>query len=125
VSEEAAEKPAKVAVKVKDYTQLVQVLDARRRQLGYTMTDVDYKSGLQEGYAAKLICGMRSLGPMSLPLMLQTLGLEILVTLDKLGLELLVAEARPVRPSDIKRRETHIEAHLNPDRYLALEGPSP
>jgi hypothetical protein len=68
------------------------------------MVDLDYKSGLQEGYAAKLICGMKTLGPVSLPLMLQTLGLEILVTLDKLGLELLVAEKRPLRPSDIARQ---------------------
>jgi hypothetical protein len=106
VIEETVEKPAKTAVKVKDYTELVQVLDARRRQLGMRMADIDYKSGLQEGYAAKLICGMRKLGPVSLPLMLETLGLEILVTLDKLGLELLVAEKRPIRPSDIARRET-------------------
>ena len=69
-----------------------------------TMSDLDYKSGLQEGYAAKLICGMRSLGPVSLPLMLETLGLEILVTLDRLGLELLVAEKRPMRPTDIARQ---------------------
>ena len=94
----------KVAMKVSDYTQLVQVLDSRRRQLGLRMTDVDYTSGLQEGYAAKLICGMRKLGPVSLPLMLETLGLEILVSLDRLGLELLVAEKRPARPSDIERR---------------------
>jgi hypothetical protein len=94
----------KVAMKVSDYTQLVQVLDSRRRQLGLRMTDVDYKSGLQEGYAAKLICGIRKLGPVSLPLMLETLGLEILVSLDRLGLELLVAEKRPARPSDIERR---------------------
>jgi hypothetical protein len=103
-SEAKADQPAKVAVKVRDYTELVQYLDARRRQLGMRMSDLDYKSGLQEGYAAKLICGMRSLGPVSLPLMLQTLGLEILVTLDRLGLELLVAEKRPMRPSDIARQ---------------------
>jgi hypothetical protein len=95
---ETAEKPAKIAVKVKDYTELVQVLDARRRQLGMRMADLDYKSGLQEGYAAKLICGMRNLGPVSLPLMLETLGVEILVTLNKLGLELLVA-ASNIAPS--------------------------
>jgi hypothetical protein len=99
-----AEKPTKVAVKVRDYAELIQYLDARRRQLGMTMVDLDYKSGLQEGYAAKLICGMKTLGPVSLPLMLQTLGLEILLTLDKLGLELLVAEKRALRPSDIERR---------------------
>jgi hypothetical protein len=101
---ETAEKPAKIAVKVKDYTELVQVLDARRRQLGMRMADLDYKSGLQEGYAAKLICGMRNLGPVSLPLMLETLGVEILVTLNKLGLELLVAEKRPARPSGVEHR---------------------
>lgn len=104
MSDGKADQPAKVAVKVRDYTELVQYLDARRRQLGMRMVDLDYKSGLQEGYAAKLICGMKTLGPVSLPLMLQTLGLEILVTLDKLGLELLVAEKRPLRPSDIARQ---------------------
>jgi hypothetical protein len=68
MSEAKPDQPAKVAVKVRDYTELVQYLDARRRQLGMRMADLDYKSGLQEGYAAKLICGMRSLGPVSLPL---------------------------------------------------------
>ena len=104
--DETVEKPAKIAVKVKDYTEVVQVLDARRRQLGMRIDDLDYKSGLQEEYADKLICGMRKLGPVSLPLMLETLGLEILCSLDKLGLELLVAEKRPTRPSNIARRET-------------------
>jgi hypothetical protein len=62
IVEGQAEKPAKVAVKVRDYTELVQYLDARRRQLGMTMVDLDYKIGLQEGYAAKLTCGMKTLG---------------------------------------------------------------
>jgi hypothetical protein len=126
---EKVEKPGKVAVKVKDYTELVQVLDARRRQLGMRMADLDYTYGLQEGYAAKLICGMKTLGPVSLPLMLQTLGMEILVTLDRLGLQLLVAEKRPLRPCDVKRRErlSAISAG-RVERHLSLpkpEGTSP
>jgi hypothetical protein len=121
---ETAEKPAKIAVKVRDYKQIVQVLDARRRQLGMRMADLDYKSGLQEGYAAKLICGMRKLGPVSLPLMLETLGLEILVTLDKLGLELLVAEKRPARPSDVERRSLGaVSAGRVDHHHLALPNP--
>jgi hypothetical protein len=85
----------KTAIKVRDYKEVVQVLDARRRQLGMRMEDVDHTSGLQGGYAAKLICGLRSLGPISLPLMLETLGLELLISLDRLGLELLISEKRP------------------------------
>jgi hypothetical protein len=122
MSDEGVEKPAKVAVKVKDYTELVKYLDARRRQLGMTMSDLDYKSGLQEGYAAKLICGMRSLGPVSLPLMLETLGLEILVTLDRLGLELLVAEKRPMRPADIARQLSAANAGSHEHRAQSPTG---
>jgi hypothetical protein len=50
--------------------------------------------------------------------MLQTLGVEILVTLDKLGLELLVAEKRPLRPSDIAHQLSATSAGLVERRAL-------
>jgi hypothetical protein len=46
-----------------------------------TMIDLDDASGLQDGYSAKLICGMKSLGKVSTPLLLEALGVELLVVL--------------------------------------------
>jgi hypothetical protein len=70
-----------IAVKARDYPELLQVLDARRRDLGLTMEAFDERSGLTNGYSAKLFCGMRNFGPMSLPVVLQTLGVELLVAM--------------------------------------------
>jgi hypothetical protein len=106
---EAARKAAKEAAtmrrgfKCRDYREVIQVLDARRRQLGLRMEDVDGKAGFQDNYAAKLFAGMRNLGPMSLPVLLETLGVEIMLSLNRLGLELLIVEKRGPR-SEVERR---------------------
>ncbi|MGB6327142.1 MAG: hypothetical protein WBG11_15580 [Methylocella sp.] len=60
-----------------DYTELRKLLDARRRELGMTMCELDYVSGVQEGYSAKLFCGMRNLGWLSTGLILQALRVKI------------------------------------------------
>jgi hypothetical protein len=70
-----------IAVKARDYPELLQVLDARRRELGLTMEAFDERSGLTNGYSAKLFVGMRRFGEMSLPVVLQTLGVELLVAM--------------------------------------------
>lgn len=69
------------AVRAETYEQLTKALDGRRRQLGMTMLELDDKSGMQDGYSAKLFCHRRHLGPLSLPLMLQTLGVELLLVM--------------------------------------------
>ena len=70
-----------VAIRCKDYSQLLQALNARRQALGLTMEVFDERSGLTGGYSAKVFCGMRRFGEMSLPVVLQTLGVELLIAM--------------------------------------------
>jgi hypothetical protein len=98
-----------VAIKVKGYPELMRALDARRRQLGMSMLDVDFKSGLQDGYSAKLFCLDRKFGELSLPLMLQALGVHLLVVFPP-----------PPETAPAPKRQTHMEPRL-----LALPAPLP
>ncbi|MGA9214966.1 MAG: hypothetical protein WBD78_07360 [Methylocella sp.] len=69
-----------------DYTELRKLLDARRRELGMTMCELDYVSGVQEGYSGKIFgpTQVRCFGPVSLGLILQALKVKIaLVPNDK------------------------------------------
>lgn len=61
------------------YSGLLRQLDARRRELGLRMADVDAKSGVQDGYAAKLFVGIRRFGPMSLSAILGALQCDLVV----------------------------------------------
>jgi hypothetical protein len=70
---------SRAAIRCKDYPELLGALNARRRELGLTMEAFDERSGLTGGYSAKVFCGMRRFGPMSLSVTLATLGLELLV----------------------------------------------
>jgi hypothetical protein len=64
---------------VHDYSGLRRAIAARRRALGWTQLEVDYRSGLQDGYTGKLEAGVKNLGDLSLSLMLETLSLEIVI----------------------------------------------
>ena len=70
---------SRAAIKCKDYPDLLGALNARRRELGLTMEAFDERSGLTGGYSAKVFCGMRRFGQMSLPVVLATMNLELLV----------------------------------------------
>jgi hypothetical protein len=48
---------------VRSYGQLREAINARRKQLGLTMLELDEKSGVHPGYSAKLICGDKKLWP--------------------------------------------------------------
>ncbi len=61
------------------YEGIVQACVLRRHELGLSQTAVDEISGMQDGYTAKLEVGIKRLGAMSLPTLLQTLGLELVV----------------------------------------------
>lgn len=61
------------------YGQLVEAIDARRRDLEFTMFELDERAGFHSGYGAKLICLRRNFGRMSLGVMLDVLNLEIVV----------------------------------------------
>ncbi|BBF92666.1 helix-turn-helix domain-containing protein [Blastochloris tepida] len=66
---------------VSDYRALVQCLRDRKDDLGISLLELDERSGLQVGYSGKLLgAGMvRTLGPLSMGLMLGALGLELMV----------------------------------------------
>lgn len=64
---------------IRQYLDLIMALDQRRRAIPMTMMDIDARSGLQEGYSAKLFCGKRHLGHLSLGLLLETLGVELVL----------------------------------------------
>jgi hypothetical protein len=73
-----ASKPHGVAI-VRSYQQLRAAVAARRKALGWSQLEVDYRSGLMDGYTGKIECGTRHFGDLSLGLVLQTLGLELIV----------------------------------------------
>jgi hypothetical protein len=79
------------ALRVNTYDGLLRELDRRRRELGMRMADVDAKSGVQDGYAAKLFVGIRRFGEMSLPSVLGALDVDLVVLPRK------PAEAAPER----------------------------
>ena len=64
---------------VRDYAELRRAIDTVRRAKGWTMMDMDAAIGLADGHSAKLICGTRHFGSLTLPLVLEGLGIEIVV----------------------------------------------
>jgi len=64
---------------VSDYPGLIRAIVRRRQALGLRQLAMDERTGLPDGYQGKLECGMKHLGPMSLPLVLGALGLRLLV----------------------------------------------
>jgi hypothetical protein len=75
--------PRQIAI-VRSYAELHAALQARAVELGATHEAIDNVSGLQAGYASKLLSPVpiRSLGRVSLGPMLETLGLVLLVVED-------------------------------------------
>lgn len=73
---------------IREYSDLIATLVARRHELGLSQGDVDYLSGLQEGYTGKIESWRhansgRTLGRISTPLLLAALKVNlVLVTED-------------------------------------------
>lgn len=67
----------------RDYRGLMGALKARRLALGWTQLEVDERAGLQDGYTGKLEAwdrdNGRRLGPLSMGLLLEALGVSLLV----------------------------------------------
>jgi hypothetical protein len=70
---------------VRSYGQLREAINARRKQLGLTMLELDEKSGCQSGYSAKLICGDKNFGPMSMDAILGALQMDIVLIARRTG----------------------------------------
>jgi hypothetical protein len=64
---------------IRDYETLRKAIAAARRKSGMSQMVFDDVSGLQSGYMGKLEAGLKGFGPMSLGLVLDTLGAELRV----------------------------------------------
>lgn len=100
----------RAALRCRDYKQLTEALDARRRELGFTHLELDDRSSLQTGYSGKVFCGLRHLGPLSLPMMLVALDADLYLA-PRLS-------AEPPAPAE---RRTHMDADFG--RILAPPNP--
>jgi hypothetical protein len=69
--------PGPLAI-IRDYKDLRDVLDKRRRDLGYSQLLVDEIAGLQSGYYAKISCGTRHFGDMSFGCILGALDVVLM-----------------------------------------------
>lgn len=64
---------------IRTYDDLRRAIDTYRKAKGWTMLDMDAAIGLADGHAAKLICGTRHFGSLTLPLVLEGLEIELVV----------------------------------------------
>lgn len=95
-----------------NYGELIDLIVLRRKELGLSQIDLDDLSGLQSGYTGKIEAWRhpragRGLGAVSLPLVLETLGLRIA----------LVAEEPPaavLRCGETRRRRAALAAAKKP-----------
>ena len=71
--------PGEAIAIARSYEDLVAACRLRRHELGLAQLVVDDIAGLQSGYTGKIECGDKRMGPMSLPCLLQALGLELVV----------------------------------------------
>lgn len=68
--------------RIRDYADIVAVMKMRRGELGWSQLEANERAGFQDGYFAKLelpddASGRSLLTPFSLPIVLATLGLEL------------------------------------------------
>lgn len=71
--------PGTELARVDSYKDLLAALVTRRHDVGLPQRAVDDVAGLPDGYCAKLECGMKRLGMMSLECLLGALGVELIV----------------------------------------------
>jgi hypothetical protein len=75
--------PRQLAI-VKNYDQLRVAISEWCKANGVTREALDHRTGLPSGYCGKLFGprGVKRLGPLSLELVLQALGLRLVLTTD-------------------------------------------
>lgn len=66
---------------IRNYGELIEAFTARRKELGLSQADVDARAGFADGYCAKVEAWRgksgRGLGLITLPLLLETLGVTL------------------------------------------------
>lgn len=93
---------------IREYGDLIEALRARRKALGISQLELDDRAGLSDGYTAKLEAWRnrrigKGLGPVSLPLILEALGIGI-VFVDIPETEPAIENVVPLRASLAARR---------------------
>lgn len=71
--------PTEILADVATYADLLAALKARRRAIGMSQVVADDEAGLPGGYTAKLECGKKRLGEMSLESLLGALSLRLVL----------------------------------------------
>jgi hypothetical protein len=67
---------------VRDMAGMIEVFRGRIRELGLTYATVDGLAGLPDGYCAKLMCGMRKLGPITIQALCGALAIGFVPVVD-------------------------------------------
>jgi hypothetical protein len=73
---------------ISDYDGLIRALRARVDELDISRETIDLVSGLQSGYAAKLLAQIKGVGRISLGPLLGTLGCVLVLVEDEAALDL-------------------------------------
>jgi hypothetical protein len=63
------------ATPIRDHDELVALVRRRQDELGVACVTIDQVAGLADGHFAKLTCGIKRFGPVSIFLVLSALGL--------------------------------------------------
>jgi len=58
---------------------ILRIIRSRRKELGISAAVLDELAGLPDRYTSKLECGTKNLGRLSLPLLLDALGLKLVI----------------------------------------------
>ena len=66
-------------LRARNYAELRKLVDERRKELRMKMWEVDSDAELQDGYFAKIICGLRNFGPDTFGKILTALDAEIVL----------------------------------------------
>ena len=105
-----ADPPRRVLAEVADYSAFLRTVRDRVTSFGITHETLDAISGLQSGYASKILADppIRRMGPVVLFLVLQSLGLSIAITEDQIGLASLGNRLTPRRSKRVLHRAPRI-----------------
>jgi hypothetical protein len=109
----------RIIAQVADYSSLIRAVRSRIVELGITHETLDAISGLQSGYASKLLSDppVRRMGPLTLFILIQSLGLELTLTEDRKWMER--AETRLV-PRRMPRLLRARSITLGPDYFSRI-----
>lgn len=65
-----------------EYNDLISAIVSRRKALGMSQLALEHRAGLAEGHISKIEYGGKRLGPISLPCILKSLGVSIVILPD-------------------------------------------